>query len=252
MPRRLLIASLSLLVAVAASACEVRTEVTVDVAEDGSGTVEVAVTLDEEAVARLPDLDGDATSDAADLAALLRDEDLAAAGWTVTGPEEGDGGSLRIVASRPFGTPAEADRVLAELTGPGGGLRDLHVTREEPFGRTRLTFAGTADLSGGLEAFGDEGLAAALDGEPLGEDAAAIEERLGQPLAEAFSLDVTVVLAGEATSWSPELGGAPVDLAAATTVDDRPVQVLATLAAAALAALVVLLLARAISVVRRR
>jgi hypothetical protein len=245
MPRRLLLASLSLLVAVAASACEVLTEVTVDVAEDGSGTVEVAVTL-EEALAQLPDLDGDATSDAADLAALVRDEDLAAAGWTVTGPEEGDGGSLRIVASRPFGTPAEADRVLAELTGPGGGFRGLHVTREEPFGRTRLAFAGTADLSGGLEAFGDEGLAAALDGEPLGEDAAAIEERLGQPLAEAFSLDVTVVLAGEATSWSPELGGPPVDLATATTVDDRPVQILATLAAAALAALITLLAVRAV------
>jgi hypothetical protein len=251
MTRRLLAAGLPLL-AVVATACDVRTEVTVQVSEDGSGTVEVAVTLDAEAVAQLPDLDGDAAAGAADLAALVRDEDMAAAGWTVTGPDEGDDGSLRLVASRPFGTPAEADRVLAELTGPGGALRDLHVTRDEPFGRTRLGFSGTADLSKGLEGFGDAGLAAALDGEALGEDAAAIEERLGQPLSEMFTFDVTVVLAGEETAWSPELGGEPTDLAASTTVDDRPVQLLATLAAAALAALVVLLAARAVRLARRR
>ncbi len=249
MPPRPLVASLSLLVALTASACEVRTAVTVDVAEDGSGTVEVAVTLDAEAVERLPDLDDDGVSGPADLAELVRDDDLVAAGWSVTGPEPGDDGSLRLEATRPFGTPEEADTVLAELTGPAGALRDLHVTRTESFGRTRLAFTGTADLSGGLEAFGDEGLAAALEGEALGEDAAAIEQRLGQPLDEMFTLDVTSVLAGDGTTWPLRLGEGPEQLAAATTVNDGPVLVLGLVAALSLAGLAVLL---AVRVVRSR
>ncbi|HEX6166599.1 MAG TPA: hypothetical protein VFZ30_07430 [Acidimicrobiales bacterium] len=227
---RPLLAALSLLVVVGVSACQVRTTVTLDVADDGSGTVEVAVDLDAEAVARLPDLDGNGVSDAADLAALARDDDLVAAGWTVEGPETGDDGGVRLQATRAFGTPAEAERVLAELTGPSGALRDLHVTRSESFGSTRIRFAGTADLSGGLEAFGDEGLAAALEGEALGEDATAIEERLGQPLADAFTLEVTAVLAGEQTSWSPRLGDAPLDMRSDSTRYDWPVLGLALVA----------------------
>jgi hypothetical protein len=251
MLRRPLLAALSLLVVVGASACQVRTTVTLDVADDGSGTVEVAVDLDAEAVARLPDLDGDGVSDAADLAALVRDDDLVAAGWTVEGPEAGDDGGVRLQATRAFGTPAEADRVLAELTGPSGALRDLHVTRSESFGRTRVRFEGTADLSGGLEAFGDEGLAAALEGEALGEDAAAIEERLGQPLADAFTLEITAVLAGERASWSPRIGGAPLDMRSDGTRYDWPVLGLALVAVLCLGALVAVLVLRVVRSRRR-
>lgn len=245
MPRRLLLAALSLLLVIGASACQVRTTVTVDVDVDGSGTVEVAVGLDADAMSRLPDLDGDGTSGPADLAALVRDEDLTAAGWTVGEPAAGDDGTVVLRVSRPFGTPSEADQILAELTGPGGALRDLRVSRSESFGRTRYEFSGTADLSGGLEAFGDEGLAAALDGEPLGEDAAAIEARLGQPLAEMVTLEVTSRLAGDETTWSPRLGDVPVDMQAETTRYDRPVLVLALVSALCLLALAVVLVVRA-------
>jgi hypothetical protein len=244
MLRRPLLAALSLLVVVGVSACDVRTTVTLDVSDDGSGTVEVAVDLDAEAVAELPDLDGDGVSDAADLAALVRDDDLVAAGWTVEGPEAGADGGVRLQATRSFGTPAEADRVLAELTGPSGALRDLHVSRSESFGRTRFRFEGTADLSGGLEAFGDEGLAAALEGEALGEDAAAIEERLGQPLAETFTLEVTANLPGASTSWSPRLGDEPLDMRSDSTRYDWPVLALALVCALCLAALAAVLVMR--------
>ncbi len=246
MPRRLLLAALSVLLVIVASACQVRTAVTVDVADDGSGTVEVAVGLDADAVSRLPDLDGDGTSAPADLAALVRDEDLTAAGWTVAEPEADDDGTLWLRVSRPFGTPAEADQILAELTGPDGALHDLQVSRTESFGRTRYEFSGTADLSGGIEAFGDEGLAAALDGEPLGEDAAAIEARLGEPLADMFTLEITSRLPGDETTWAPRLGEAPVDLQAETTRYDWPVLVLALVSALCLVALVVVLVVRAL------
>jgi hypothetical protein len=246
MRTRLILPALTLLLAVLATACQVRTTVTVDVAEDGSGTVEVAAGLDADAMARVPDLDGDGTSGPADLAALVRDEDLVAAGWTVTDPETDDGGTTWLRVSRPFGTPEEADQILATLTGTEGGLRDLHVSRTESFGRTELAFTGSADLSQGLEAFGDADLAAALDGEPLGEDAAAIEARLGRPLAEMLTLEVTASLAGESTTWTPRLGDAPVAVAADATVYDTPVLALAAVAVLCLAALVALLIVRAV------
>jgi hypothetical protein len=212
-------------------------------AEDGSGTVTVGVALDDEALAQVPDVDDDGTSGPADLAALVRTEDLVAAGWTVGDPVSGEGETaLRV--SRPFGTPAEAEQILDELTGPAGALRDLAVTRSPSFGRTELGFTGTVDLSGGIEAFGDEGLAAALDGEALGEDAAAIEARLGQPLADAVTVEVTADLGGEAQAWAPRLGDPAVDMEADRTVYDVPVLALAAVAALAALALLVLLAMR--------
>ena len=246
MRTRLTLPALTLLLVVIAAACQVRTTVTVDVAEDGSGTIEVAAGLDAEAMARVPDLDGDGTSGPTDLAALVRDDDLVAAGWTVADPETDDDGTTWLRVSRPFGTPEEADRILAGLTGREGGLRDLHVARTESFARTELAFTGSADLSQGLEAFGDAELATALDGEPLGEDAAAIEARLGQPLADMFTVELTATLAGEGTTWTPRLGEAPVDMVADATVYDTPVLALAAVAVLSLAGLVVVLVVRGV------
>ena len=243
MPRRLLLALLVLL-AVVVSACRVDTTVTVALAEDGSGEVRVTTVLDDPAVARLPDLDDDGVSGAADLVALVRVDDLEAAGWTVGEPAEAGDGGLSLTVSRPFGTPEEADVILAQLTGPDGALRDLHVTRSASFGRTELGFSGTADLSGGLEAFGDEGLAAALDGEPLGQDVAAIEAAVGTPMAEAVTLEVVADLDGDATTWAPRLGDPPLSMAAETTSTDATVLLLTGVAVVAALALVVVLLVR--------
>jgi hypothetical protein len=242
-----------------ASACEVRTRVEVSVEEDGSGTVEVAVGLDRAALAEVPDLDGDGTSGVADLAALVRTEDLEAAGWRVVEPREAGSDTTWIRVSKPFGTPEEANAILAEITGPSGPLRDLRLSRSTGFASTELSFTGTADLSGGLEAFGDSGLAQALDGEPLGEDVAQIEQRLGQPLAEAFRLDVIVDLPGSldantddrsggAARWSPRLGDEARSLSASGSVRDWPVVLVTVLAGvflvAALATAVRLLIVR--------
>ncbi len=221
------------------------------VAEDGSGEVTVAVALDAEALARVPDVDDDGTAGPADLAALVRTEDLVAAGWTVGEPAEAGDGGASLTISRPFGTPDEADLILAELTGPDGALRDLDVSRSTSFGRTELAFTGTADLSGGLEAFGDEGLAAALDGEPLGQDVAAIEAAAGVPLADAVTVEITADLDGQSQSWAPRLGDPPLAMASDATVYDVPVLVLAGVAVAAALALIVVLLVRLLRSRRR-
>ena len=239
-------AFLAVLAVLLAAGCQVRTVVTVSMEDDGSGTVDVAVGLDQEAVAKVPDLDGSGASNSADLVKLVRVDDLTAAGWTIGEPSDADAeGFVWLDASKPFATPDEATEILAELTGPDGGLRDLQVERKASYGVTRYAFSGVADLSGGLEAFGDQGLATTLDGEPLGQDAAAIEQRLGQPLAEMVKLSVKVELpGGTADSWDPVLGGEPVDMAADVTIYDRIVLALTVLSIGCLVALAVVLLAR--------
>jgi hypothetical protein len=228
--------------ALLAAACQVQTVVTVDVDQDGSGTVEVAVGLDEEALAEVPDLDDSGSGDVPDVARLVRVEDLEASGWTVAEPSTGDDGVTWIRATKRFGTPEQAEQVLAELTGETGILRDMQVTRSSSFGSDRYRFSGTADLGGGLEAFGDEGLATALDGEPLGEDVAAMEERLGRPLAEMLSLELDVQLPGAgATTWTPELGGDPVRMSTESTLYHWPVLLLAGVAVACALGLAVVL-----------
>lgn len=238
--------ALAVFLAAAASACQVRTVVTVDVDDDGSGTVEVAAGLDKEALSKVPDLDADGTSDAADLAALVRADDLVAAGWKVSKPTRRQDGSTWLTLTRPFGTPEEADRILAQLTGPDGALHNLHVSRRDPFGRTQFGFSGVADLSRGLESFGDQGLAAALDGKALGEDPAAIEKRTGQKLADSFRLVIRAKLPRDTKTWSPRLGDPPLRLEADGTVYHWPSLALALLAALCVIGLVLVLVRRAL------
>src|SRR5690606_41264148 len=121
------------------------------------------------------------------------------------------GGTAGAGARRAFGTPEEAERVLAELTGPDGPLGDVRRVRSESFGRDRFELSGTVDLRDGLEAFGDEAMAAVLEGEPLGEDPAVSEERLGRPLAQAFTFELVAAVPGGTTSRSPRPGAGPAD-----------------------------------------
>ena len=69
--------------------CQAKLSVHVTVESNGSGSVEVGVGLDDEAVAK-----------AGDLGSQLRVDDLRAAGWTVTGPPR------RTTATRGCGPPS--------------------------------------------------------------------------------------------------------------------------------------------------
>ena len=227
--------------------CEVRTEIGVEVEEDGSGVVTVAVGLDDDAISRVPQLEQE-----------LRLDDLRATGWTITGPTLEADGFTWIRASKPFATPEAASGVLAEVAGTDGPFRDFVVTRQRSFARTDFTFRGTVDFTGGLESFGDEALAAALEGEPLGEDVAAIEERIGQAIDEAFTFRVAVRLPGDLRSsnapteaangavWEPRLSeGGPIELVAESeSTRTRTLVLVAVAVIAAVAALVVLLVPR--------
>ena len=238
MPRQV-VGGVALALLLALTGCRVDAEVDVVMREDGSGTVEVVVVLDEEAAAEVPDLADD-----------LRVEDLEATGWTVTGPEE-TGEGVEIRAERPFATAQQARQILRQIGGPGGLLRDLEVERDHTFGQTEWSFDGVLDLSEGLASVSDSDLAELLGGEPVGRDAATLEEEFGQPVTEMLGVSVAVDLPGDepVARWSADLGDDPVTMA--TAASERDLKVLG-LAAGALAALLLLLLLFVVRAVRRR
>lgn len=183
----------AVLVVLATSACQLDVTVGLDVNEDGTGVVKVAVSLDDDAVSKVPDL-----------AQQLKLDDLIATGWAITGPAKEADGKTWIRASKPFATPAEAVSILTEISGQDGPFRDFALTRERSFARTTFEFAGTVDFTGGgLERFSDQELTELLDGEPLGDDITAIEEQIGESLDRVFRFQVAVRLPGSVESNAP-------------------------------------------------
>lgn len=213
-----------------AAGCQVDTVVTVDVADDGSGTVSVDVALDAEAVDQVPRL-----------GRQLRTDDLEAAGWTVSGPDDVGADGRLIQATKPFASPAELSAVLGEV----GPITDATLTRDRPFAGVDFEFSATVDLSDGVEGFGDEALAELLIGLPIGRDVEALEEELGAPLTELTSFELVVLLPDgdrtERVARAVELGEGPV-VVTATTSETEPWAIGLRWGALAAAALLVLLL----------
>ncbi len=156
--------------------CKVDVLVAIDAESNGTGTVEVSATLDEEATARTPNLSG-----------TLRVEDLRATGWTVTGPTS-SGADTVLRATKAFDTPAEANKVLDEVTGPDGPIASLTLARQRKPLWWAWTVEGELDLEGGIERFGDEALRNQLEGSSFGVDATKAQE--------AFDVRVALDLPG--------------------------------------------------------
>ena len=209
--RLLLLAGVVLL-----SSCRLELDVNVAVEEDGSGSVEVVVGVDRDGIERI----------GGDLGAVLAVEDLAEAGWVIDGPDLEDDRYTRVRFRRDFADPEEAMTIFADIAGEDGPFREFTVRRESSLARTEWGFSGRVDFSGGLEAFGDEGLAAELDGEPLGQSVEEIEAQLGESLSRLIQVRVGVRLPGDVTSnattkaangavWQVGFGEGAVDLEAA-------------------------------------
>jgi len=220
-----------------AAGCRVDADVDVAVQRNGSGTVAVTVRLDQDAASRVPNL-----------AAQLRTGDLAAAGWTLSGPTRAPGGGVTLVARARFTRVADVGPLLDQLTGAGGALRAT-LERHHSFGRDRFTFAGTLDLSKGLDAFSDPAFRQRLGGQGL-------EQLLaGQPptLTAPFRVRLTLSLPGTVSGgpqaqdhgrvqWRATLGQPPVDLRATSDQRSGMTRVLTIVAIVAIAGLVVTVL----------
>ena len=199
-----------------------------------------------------------------DLDTALALDDLELAGWEVRGPTAENDGFTRIRVSKPFGTPEEAADVFAEIAPADGPFQGFAVSRDTSFATTEWGFDGTVDFSGGIEVFGDEALAAELDGEPIGRDVAALEEQLGAPLSQLVDVRVDVRLPGEVTSnatttatdgatWQVPFGAEPLIMEATGTERRSAVLVWTGIGALLALAFVLLLLFRLVRrMVRRR
>lgn len=190
------------------SGCQIDVRVDTVVEDDGSGTVTVAVGLDDAALARVGDPD-----------ATFHVDDLRAAGWTVA-PAERDGTDVTWVrATKAFSQPSEAGAVMTEITGPDGPLRDVALTKDASVARTTWRFAGTVDLTDGLAAFSDPEVAAALGGDPFGGNVQVIEAEEGRPATEMIDVTMTVDLPGaDVKTFTPAFADAqPTSLATEST-----------------------------------
>jgi hypothetical protein len=166
--------------------CQVRTDVVLHAAADGTGRVEVAVTLDKAAAARAAGTE-------------VRTEDLTRAGWEVEAPQRLEGGGVVYRAEKRFRSPDEAERVVREVS--GSALRGFTLTRDRSFLRTRTSLEGTIDLRDGAAAFGDPALTDRLGGQPLG-----VEPDRVAPLDEALRMHVTAELPGRTARWTAKAG----------------------------------------------
>ena len=172
-------------VALVAGGCRIQVDVGVDVDDDGSGAVRVAVTFDEEALRRVDDLSEQLVLD-----------DLEAAGWTVEPPTERPGGGTVVAAEKPFTAATELAQVMEELAGAGGPFRNFTVARETGLVTATYTLEGEVDLTAGVEGFSDEDLRQRLQGSGFGLDRASLERETGTPLEQLFDVRVTADLPG--------------------------------------------------------
>ena len=240
----------ALLALLTLGACQLRTELNIQVDPDGGGRVEFAVALDDDAVARRPDL-----VEALDLS------DLADTGWEVTGPAVESDGFTWLRARHDFGAPEELTVLVDEIAGDGGPFRDFRLERDDAFAESEYRFSGTVDFAQGLDGVTDDPeLAEALGAAPR----ELLEERLGQAIDELIGVQVAVRLPGEVQSnaptrasngaiWRPSvLERESVQLAATGTVSRSERLVWAAVAGVAGFALVLFVLIRVVLWRRRR
>lgn len=235
-PRRWAITAGLLLLVAFAAGCQVHTDVDVDTTPQGTGTVQVTVTLDKAA-----------TEAVGDIKSQLQTTDLTAAGWQVTGPITEAGGSTVIQATHTFSSLPEASTLVAEIAGTGtveSRPFQLEVTHHKSFWSTSTELVGRADLRCDLDCFGDSALKREL-GVSTGVDPGSVASQ-----KRDFTFGVSVTLPGHLQStnassvtgnrlaWTPPLGQDTV--LSATTSDRNDAHVLGAVALGAFVVLVVI------------
>ena len=170
----------------------------VDVAEDGSGTVEVVVGVDRDGIERI----------GGDLGAVLAIDDLEDAGWTVEGPEEEADGFTRVRFRKPFDDPDEAATIFEEIAGEDGPFQDFAVSQDSSFARTEWGFTRARRLQRR-----PRGLRRRRAGRRARRRAARvrrveeIEAQLGEALSRIIQVRVGVRLPGEVDVQRHHRGG---------------------------------------------
>lgn len=205
-----------LLVVIAAclllAGCKVDTTLTIDVHDDGGGSVRVRVALDANAVQN-------AQAGGGSLEDRVRLGDLKAAGWTVSPWRRARDGSATISLRKDFANAGALAGVVAELSGKDGPLRSVTLERDRGLLSTDFKVKGDADLSRLTAGVADDPeVVAQLTGQRV--DVAQIDQRLTQQINEAFRLRIRFVFpGGDVTQVEPK-PGKKVSLATTTSQFD--------------------------------
>ena len=236
--RRLLVVVVACVLLLAG--CKVDTTLTIDVHDDGSGSVRVRVALDADAVQN-------AQAGGGRLEDRVRLGDLRAAGWTVTPWRRAPDGSATVSLRKSFGNAGELAGVVTELSGKDGPLQGVTLERNRGFLSNEYKIKGNADLSRLTAGIADDPeVVAQLTGQRV--DLAQIDQRLARQVNDAFRLRIRFVLPGGGTEVKPE-PGKKVSLATSTSQFDTT-RALLLAGAVVLGALGIVLLVR--SELRRR
>jgi hypothetical protein len=230
--RRLLVVVVACLLL---AGCKVATSLTINVHDDGSGSVRVRVALDADAVQN-------AQAGGGMLEDRVRLGDLQAAGWTVTPWRRAPDRSATVSLRKNFANAGDLAGVIAELSGKDGPLRRVTLERNRGFLSTEYKVTGAADLSKLTAGIADDPeVVAQLTGQRV--DVAQIDQRLAQQINDAFRLRIRFVFpGGDVTEVRPE-PGKNVSLATSTSQFDTT-RVLLLAGAVVLGALGVVLLVR--------
>jgi len=223
--------------------CKVDTTLTIDVHDDGSGSVRVRLALDADAVQN-------AQAGGGKLEDRVRLGDLRAAGWTVTPWRRAPDGSATVSLRKNFQNAGDLAAVVAELSGKDGPLQGVTLERNRGFLSTEYKIKGDADLSRLTAGIADDPeVVAQLTGQRV--DLARIDQRLAQQINDAFRLRIRFVFpGGDVAEVKPE-PGKKVSLATSTSQFDTT-RALLLAGAVALGVLGVVLLVRGEVRARRR
>lgn len=163
------------------SACRVDAEVEIAVDRTGAGTISVTVSADAEVLAAQPDLITD-----------FRGADLEAAGWTLDGPTATAEGGARVVIRHPFDSIAEANALLAQLSGTNGPFQRVELAQDRSPTRVATSLSGTI-LVAGTGAFVDTELLTALSSAPYDD----VLRQRGLTLDQALGVRFVATVPGE-------------------------------------------------------
>ena len=223
--------------ALALTACKVDTTVDVTVKADGTGVITLTAVADADVLAQAPGLAED-----------LRFDDATAAGWVLTPPAATETGGLEVVLTHEFVTVEEATALLQSINGASGPLHDVVLTRAVTDDDITTSLAGTLRVDGGIDAFADPDVLAAIGGSPYADNIAATGLRPTDVVTFTFNADLpgesttpaTGTVDGEqALTWSVPLDGTTADLTTSTVLTQgTPSSIWGTVATIALIMLV--------------
>lgn len=206
--RRVVVAVFFLASTFVLASCRVDLATSVNVADNGSGTITVTAVADAEAVRLAPELNES-----------LNFEDLRTAGWNIETQNPASPGGISVVAQRPFATVDEAGFFLAQLSGEDGPLRGLVVTRSGGVNDATYTFEGSGGLPNGLAGFADAEALTVLGANPF--EQAIV--RNGRSLTDSLSVSLRITLPGNTITTDGVIAPRSDDDVATTFSWDVPV-----------------------------